>query len=131
MTHLIKKYAYILTFVFTSLTVSEARANETMFKLFISSQNFTEYQEELAVNLLVEGKKLAKQIKEPKQQLKGFAQELVKIESLDVDTMMQAYKTWQAQTDEQLLVTMEAFAALHAELTPEQRQKIVDAMRKN
>lgn len=130
MTNLIKKYACILALAFTSLTASEAQANETMLKLLISAQDFTEYQEELALNLLTEGKKLAEQIKEPKQELKGFAQEFVKVDSLDTEAMMQAYKTWQGKIDEQLFVTMEAFAAFHAELTPEQKQKLVDAIRK-
>ena len=130
MMNTIKKYACILALALTSLTATEASANETMFKLFISAQDFTEYQEELALNLVKEGKKLAEQVKEPKHELKDFAKGLVDIEALDVDVMMQSYKTWQAKVDAQMLVTMKALAALHAELTPEQKQKLINAIGK-
>lgn len=130
MINLMKKYVCVLALALTSLTASNAHANETMFKMFIKAQDLTEYQEELAYNLIVEGKKLAEQVKKPKSQLKEFAQTLVATDTLDVNNMMQSYKVWQANVDEQMLVTMQAFAALHAELSPEQKQKLIDAIRK-
>ena len=130
MSNLLKKIAIVGTMVMGLTTVSQVNANETMFKMFISAQGFTEYQEELAFDLAKSAKELSVQVKKPKHELKDFVQIMVDTDHLDVDAMMQAYKTWQADVDSQVYVTLQALAKLHADLTPEQKQALVAKIKK-
>ena len=130
MMSVIKKVVIVSVVVIGFLGMYQASANETMFNLFIKAQDFTEYQEELAIDLVKSAKELSVQVKKPKHQLKEFVQGLVDTDQLDVEEMMQAYKAWQADVDSQVHVTLTALAKLHADLTPEQKQTLMETIKK-
>lgn len=130
MTKTIRNLLSICAFTITSLAAPQASANDIMFKLFIEAHDFNEYQQELAFELLESGRALAAEIKKPKEELKGHVTELIEKDQLDVETMMQSYQNWQSGVDEKLLTALQSLARLHAQLTKEQREALVQTFHK-
>lgn len=130
MTKTIRNLLSICAFTMTSLAAPQAFANDIMFKLFIEAHDFNEYQQELAFELVESGRALAAEIKKPKEALKGHVTELIDKDQLDVETMMQSYQRWQSGVDEKLRTALQSLATLHAQLTREQREALVETLRK-
>lgn len=130
MTKTIRNLLSICAFTITSLAVPQASADDIMFKLFIEAHDFNEYQQELALELVESGRALAAEIKKPKEELKGHVTALIEKDQLDVETMMQSYQSWQSGVDEKLLAVLQSLARLHAQLTEEQREALVQTLHK-
>lgn len=130
MKKMIGNFLVAATLAVGTLGTVQVQANETVFKYFLKAHDLNDFQQELAVELMKSGKALAAEVKKPKQQLKAFFADAVQQDQLDPETMMEAYKNWQSEVDGKVYSTVQAFVKLHAELTPEQREKIVETITK-
>jgi len=126
----LKKCLATCAIVIATLGISQAQANEMMFKLFIQAQDFSDHQEQLAYELLSSVKALTEQVKKPKQELKDFAQEMADKEQLDVEAMVAAYNSWKTDVDDRVYVSLQALANFHAELSPEQKKALLTSIKK-
>lgn len=117
-------------FTITSLTAPQISANDIIFKLFIEAHDFNAYQQELGFELVGSGRALAAEIKKPREELKGHVTALIEKDQLDVEAMMQSYQSWQSGVDEKLLTVLQSLARLHAQLTKEQREALVQTFHK-
>ena len=130
-----KKLLVSTVAAFTLITGASAIAsvkngpNEAMIQMFAMSQDMTEYQQELAVEVFRQVKSLADTVKAPKQDIKDYLGGLVEQDSIDVVQVMEQYKQWQQGVDEQFELSLIAVAKLHSDLTPEQRQQLVDSIK--
>ena len=104
--------------------------SESMVRMFAQSQDMTEHQVELMVALMQSGKTLAAEVKKPKTQVRDYLTDLVEKERIDVDQVMAAYKTWQQGVDQKFEEAVRAAAELHANLSVDQRQQLVDTIKK-
>ena len=121
-----------ITLVTGASTIAYAHKgpNEAMVKMFAMSQDLTDYQQELAVELFHQVKTLAAAVKEPKDELKTYVKGLVEQDSIDVEDVMEKYKAWQQNVDKEFEQSLIAVAKLHADLSVEQREKLVESIKK-
>ena len=121
-----------ITFATGASTIAYAHKgpNEAMIKMFAMSQDMTDYQQELAVELFHQVKALAAAVKEPKHEVKDYVKGLIEQDSIDVDEVMEKYKAWQQKVDKEFEQSLIAVAKLHADLSVEQRQKLIESIKK-
>ncbi|MDF2180281.1 hypothetical protein P2G88_18650 [Aliiglaciecola sp. CAU 1673] len=130
MRNIIRNVVIASAVTFASLGATTASANDRMIEFIMDAHDFTEYQQELAFELLASGRALAAEIKRPKEELKAYVAELIEKDQLDVEAMMLAYKSWQAGVDEKVLASLQSLAKLHSQLSKEQRQELMETFQK-
>lgn len=108
----------------------QVHANEMMVKMFLQTQDFTDYQEELAMDVVASVKSLAAEVKQTKPQVKQYFAELLEKDTMNVEEMMTAYKAWRETTDVKLEETLHTVARLHGNLTKEQRLQLLESLKK-
>jgi len=101
-----------------------------MFKMFSSYHELTDQQQSLAVDLVDSGRQLGKAVKSAKPHVEDFLADIVEKDNLDVEQIMLEYKAWQQEIDVKFEAALRSAAALHSELTAEQRRNIVDTLKK-
>ncbi|WP_088331158.1 hypothetical protein [Lacimicrobium sp. SS2-24] len=122
----------IATLCFTSTVAvakSESGMNEKMLSLFAYKHDLTDYQKDLALELIGSFKNLAQEVKGSKGELKGFLSKMIEAENVDTATMMQSYKSWQAEIDVKVEAMLKKFTALHHNLSLEQRKEIIASLK--
>lgn len=119
-----------ITMITGASTIANAGPSESMVKMFAQTQEMTEHQQDLMVELFQSGKLLAAEVKKPKEQVRAYLTELIVQDNIDVDEVMTAYKTWQQGVDQQFEETVKVAATLHANLSQEQREKLIETLKK-
>lgn len=109
--------------------MKDAGPNETVIKLFAKSQDMTEYQQTLAVELFHQVKSLITTVKSPEQDLKTYVHGLIEQDSIDVNEVMEKYKAWQQKVDKEFEQSVIAVAKLHSDLSIEQREKLISTIK--
>ena len=101
-----------------------------MIGMFAKAHDMDDYQQELMLELFSTIKTTMAEMKTPKEELSAYLEQVAKQDSVNVDEAMQNYKGWQATFDTQLEKMITAYAKLHENLTPEQRQNVIATMKK-
>ena len=113
-----------------SLGFSQAHANEVMIGLFIEAQGFSDSQKELAMEAVRSVKALAQEVKNPKAEVKSYLADVMLQDELDVQYIMSAYHDWRGGVEVKMEAALEAIAAFHGQLSPEQRQELMASLKK-
>lgn len=114
----------ILALMTGLLGLNLAHANETAIKLLLKTQNFSVHQQELAFRTITSIKVLAEEVKHNKENVQAYLTSSLDKDEMDVEYMMSAYRQWQTNMDMKLENTLHTIAALHGELTLEQRRDL-------
>lgn len=104
--------------------------NETAIKMFLMTQNMTDEQEDLVVQLVHQVKSLASVVKAPKQEVTEYVKGLAEQDYIDVAEVMQKYKTWQQEVDKEFEQSLNTVAELHASMSVEQRKELMETIKK-
>ncbi len=108
-----------------ALGINSTSADENMMKLVFKSQGLSEKQAQLAFDAVLSLKLLSEEIRANKQSTQSYITSLLDEEEMDVSYMLGAFRQWQKQFDSKLEKTLTAVAALHGELTVEQRKELL------
>lgn len=122
------KLLTIVLFVLATITSASSLANETLVKLLVQSHGFTEQQQALALDVYASFKAVADAAKSSKGGLKDYFVTVAQSDQLDATAAFEAYKQWQLNIDDKVLQLLEAMSQLHAELSVEQRQALLQKL---
>ncbi|MBU1311567.1 MAG: hypothetical protein KKE30_18755 [Gammaproteobacteria bacterium] len=122
------KLLTIVLFVLATVTSASSSANETLVKLLVQSHGFSEQQQELALDVYASFKEVADAAKSSKGGLKDYFATVAESDQLDAAAAFEAYKQWQLNIDGKVLQLLEAMSQLHAELSVEQRQALLQKL---
>lgn len=117
-----------MLFVLATITSASSLANETLVKLLVQSHGFSELQQELALDVYASFKEVADAAKSSKGGLKDYFVSVADSDQLDAAAAFEAYKQWQLNIDGKVLQLLEAMSQLHAELSVEQRQALLQKL---
>lgn len=123
-----KKIITILLLAMVMLAAKPSLANEALVKLLIQSQGLTEQQEDLAVKVYTSVKDVAGELKAGKGDLTGYFLQVARSDQLDAIEAYEAYKQWQSNIDIKVLQLLESMSRLHADLSPEQKQALLQKL---
>lgn len=123
-----KKIITIMLFTMAMLASKPSQANEELVTLLIQSQGLTEQQEGLAVNVYTSFKDVAGELKAGKGDLTGYFLQVANSDQLDATAAYEAYKQWQSNIDIKVLQLLESMSRLHADLSPEQKQALLQKL---
>lgn len=104
--------------------------NETVIRMLLLSQNMTDEQEDLAIQLINQVQTLASKVKDPKEEVTEFVKGFAELEYIDVADIMQKYKTWQQEVDAELEQSLTTVAELHSSMSREQRIRLMETIQK-
>lgn len=130
MKKLIRNTVTAIVLMTSFLGFGQAHANETMIRLFIETQNFSDNQKELAMEAVQSVKAVAAEVKSPKQEVKAYLAEVMQQDEMDVELIMENYRTWREGVDIKLEAALYAIANLHGQLSQEQRQELMETFKK-
>lgn len=122
------KLLTLALFVLATVTSASTSANETLVKLLVQSHGFSEQQQELALDVYASFKEVADAAKSSKGGLKDYFLLVAESDQLDATAAFEAYKQWQLNIDGKVLQLLEAMSQLHAELSVEQRQALLQKL---
>ena len=115
----------------TAVIANDHKQSHTaMISMFAKAHDMDDYQQELVLDLFSTIKTTMAEMKEPKAELRAYLEQIAQQDTVNVDEAMQNYKGWQATFDSQLEQVLNAYAKLHENLTPEQRQNVIATMKK-
>lgn len=117
-----------MLFVLATITSASSLANETLVKLLVQSHGFSELQQELALDVYASFKEVADAAKSSKGGLKDYFVSVADSDQLDAAAAFEAYKQWQLNIDGKVLQLLEDMSQLHAELSVEQRQALLQKL---
>lgn len=103
--------------------------NETAIKILLMSQNFTDEQETLAIQLINQVQVLASKVEDPKQEMTQFVQGLAEQDYIDVSQIMQKFRAWQQDVDTELEKSLDTAAELHTSMSHEQRTRLMKTIK--
>ena len=104
-------------------------AKFTMLKMFAQYHDLSDHQQALMTEVMKAGKKLAAQVKSPKEEAKAYLLAAIESDQLDVEEILTAYYQWQQGVNAEFEQTVRAAANLHAELSVEQRKNIIESLK--
>ncbi|BDX05858.1 hypothetical protein [Planctobacterium marinum] len=103
--------------------------NETAIKILLMSQNFTDEQETLAIQLINQVQILASKVEDPQEEVTQFVQGLAEQDYIDVPQIMQKYRAWQQDLDTELEKSLTTVAELHSSMSHEQRTRLMKTIK--
>jgi len=112
-----------------AIAQSDNGFNSPMAQMFMQYHDLTDQQQGLTKELFDSGKLLANEFKKSKPHIRAYIDQIAEKDEIDVEQILAEYKNWQQGVDKQFEVTLRAAANLHANLSVEQRQKILASIK--
>ena len=113
-----------------AIAQSEETFDSPMFQMFSQYHDLTDEQQALAVDLFDSGKQLGAAVRSAKPQIESYLADIVEKDNIDVEQIMLEYKAWQQGVDQKFEAALYAAAALHSDLSVEQRKNILATIKK-